>query len=317
MSFQAPLEQYSGKIREVKIGVNDAQLIAGGESTLPFYDFEGEIPHKPLIAMEVYDVEPQGWVDSLEKALSDVWNNPVLWAKKCQNDFNADLICLQLISTDPSGLNRSSEEAAQTVKEVLDEITVPLIVFGCGNSEKDSEVLKKVAEIAHGKNIVIGPATEDNYKTIAASALGFNQVVSSQTPMDVNMAKQLNILMTNIGLSADKILIDPSVGALGYGFEYAYSVLERNKLAAVQQNDSMTQMPCIANLGKEVWKTKEAQASKDEAPEWGDHTTRGILWETITALGFLIAGANILIVRHPKSVKLLKETLKNFGFNHS
>ncbi|MDI6715366.1 MAG: acetyl-CoA decarbonylase/synthase complex subunit delta [Actinomycetota bacterium] len=313
MAFQAPTEQYSGKIREVVIGTTNSQVIAGGQNTLAFHTFEGTIPHRPLIAMEVYDIEPQEWADALKEVIGDVWGDPVAWAKKCQDEFGADLICLQLASADPNGLNRGADEVAETVKAVLSAISIPLIVYGCGNAEKDGEILKKVAEVAQGRNIVIGPAVEDNYKSVAAAALGFSQNVAGETPIDVNMAKQLNILMTNLGLPAEKILIDPAVGALGYGLEYAYSVIERDRLAALQQNDSMMQMPIIANLGKEVWKTKEAKISSEEMPEWGDPTRRGILWETITAVSLLVAGTDILIMRHPESVKLIKRTLNEFG----
>ncbi len=315
MAFQAPIEQYSGKIREVTIGTGDNKVVAGGQNILTFYDFEGTMPHRPLIAMEVYDVEPQDWATALKDTLGSVWGDPVAWAKKCQDDFGADLICLQLISTDPNGADKSVDEAVETVKAVLGAISIPLIVYGSGNADKDSEVLKKVAEAAQGQNIVIGTAVEDNYKSVAAAAMGFNQVVSGETPIDVNMAKQLNILMTNLGLPAEQILIDPAVGALGYGLEYAYSVIERDRLAALQQNDAMMQMPIIANMGREVWKTKEAKISREEAPEWGDPTRRGILWETITAVSLLMAGTDILIMRHPESVNLVKKTFAEFGLN--
>lgn len=315
MAFQAPIEQCSGKIREVTIGAGDGQVTVGGQNALAFHTFEGTMPHKPLIAMEVYDSEPQEWADALRDTLGDVWSDPVAWAKKCQDEFGADLICLQLSSTDPNGLDRSIDEAAETVKAVLDAISIPLVVYGSGNADKDSEVLKKVAEVAQGKNVVIGPAVEDNYKSVAAAALGFSQNVAGETPIDVNMAKQLNILMTNLGLPAEKVLIDPAVGALGYGLEYAYSVIERDRLAALQQNDAMMQMPIIANLGREVWKTKEAKISQDEAPEWGDPAKRGILWEAITAASLLVAGTDILIMRHPEAVSLVKKTMAEFGLN--
>lgn len=315
MAFQAPTEQYSGKIREVTIGTGDNKVVTGGQNTLNFYNFEGTMPHRPLIAMEVYDTEPVEWAAALKDVLGDVWGDPVAWAKKCQDEFGADMICLQLASTDPNGADKSADEAAETVKAVLGAISIPLIVYGSGNADKDSEVLKKVAEVAQGQNTVIGTAVEDNYKSVAAAAMGFNQIVAGETPIDVNMAKQLNILMTNLGLPAEQILIDPAVGALGYGLEYAYSVIERDRLAALQQNDAMMQMPIIANMGREVWKTKEAKISQEEAPEWGDPTRRGILWETITAVSLLTAGTDILIMRHPESVNLVKKTLAEFGMN--
>ncbi len=313
MGFQPPVEQYSGKIKQVALSEGAGAVTVGGENTLPFYTFEGEMPNRPLIAMEVYDTTPEGWPPALEEALSDVWDDPVKWAKKCQDEYQADAICLQLLGTDPNGLDRSADEASQTVQAVLGAIKVPLIVYGSGNVEKDSEVLKKVGEASEGKAITLGPAVDENYKSVAATAMGFNHTVAGQTPIDVNMAKQLNILMTNLGLQAERILMDPSTGALGYGLEYTYSVIERDKLAALQQNDVMMQMPVICNLGKEVWKTKEAKIGPEDEPSWGDPAKRGILWETLTAVSLLMAGADILIVRHPESAKLVRQTIGEFG----
>lgn len=306
MTYQAPIEKCSGKIREVVIGKEKA-VIAGGESTFPFYLFEGEMPHRPLIAMEVYDKEPQNWPETLKKPLKDVISEPVKWAKKCQDKYKADLICLQLASTDPNAQDTSPEEALATVRAVMEAISIPLIVYGSGNVEKDALVLKKVAEGTEGKNIVIGPVKEDNYKPVTAAAIGFKHVVAGETPIDVNMAKQLNILITNLGLEADKILIDPSTGALGLGLDYTYSVIERDRLAALQQNDNMMQMPIICNMGKEAWKAKEAKVSEKEEPDWGDEVKRGILWESVTALSLLMAGADVLIMRHPEAVILVQK----------
>ncbi len=310
MAFAEPKEEYNGRVREVALdGVK-----VGGETALPFYLFEGEMPNRPVIAMDVYDEAPVGWPKSLTDALGDI-SDPVAWARRCEEDFGADAICLQLASTDPNGKNAAPEDAAKTAEAVLGAISVPLIVYGCGNAEKDAEVLKRVAEATQGKSVVIGPAVEDNYKSVAAAAMGFGQVVAGQTPIDVNMAKQLNILMTNLGLPPEKILIDPSVGSLGYGLEYAYSVIERDRLAAITQNDSMMQMPIICNLGKEVWKTKEAKMAEDEEPTWGDPAKRGILWEAITATAFIVSGADVLVMTHPESVRLVKGLLADFGFD--
>jgi acetyl-CoA decarbonylase/synthase complex subunit delta len=312
MAFQAPTETYSGKIRELTIGTAK-EVKVGGENTLPFYTFEGEMPNGPKIAMEVYDTEPQDWGDELKSVIGDVWGDPVAWAKKCESEFGADMICLQLAGTDPNGANRSVEDAIATVKAVSDAIQVPLMVYGSGNIEKDSELLKAVAEAMQGKNVVIGPAVEDNYKSVAAAAMGFNSKVAGETPIDVNMAKQLNILMSNLGVPLENLLVDPSTGALGYGLEYCFSVNERIKLAALSQNDAMLQSPTIANLGREVWKAKEAKISQDEAPQWGDARKRGILWEAFTAIAVMLAGSDILIMRHPESVRLIKQAISDLG----
>ncbi len=315
MAFEEPLEKYNGKIREVTIGGDGAQVVVGGETALPFCYYEGELPHKPIIAMEVFDSSPAGWPPALVDALSDVMNDPASWAKKCQDEYKADAICVQLVGTDPNGENKSPEEAAATVKAIREAVSIPMIVYGSGSAEKDAEVLKKVAGAVEGGSIVLAPALEDNYKPVTAAAMGYSHVVAGNTPIDVNMAKQLNILMTQLGLDAQKIIIDPTTGALGYGLEYSYSVMERLRLAALQQDDKMTQMPMISNLGKEAWRAKEAKIGQDEEPTWGYARKRGILWEAITAVSLLLAGADILIMRHPEAVKLVRKALTRINAN--
>lgn len=313
MAFEEPVEKYSGSIREVVIGSGERALKVGGENAVAFYKWEGRFPNPVAIAMEVHDVAPEDWADAVVEPLKDVLNDPAKWARKCQDEFDADAIALQLAGTDPNGADRSPDEAAATVNAVLGAVDVPVIVYGSGNREKDAEVLKKVAEATEGKNLIVGVATEDNYKPVAAAALGYKHNVSAETPIDVNMAKQLNILMTQLGLDASKIVIDPSTGALGYGLEYTYTVIERLRLAGLTQNDDMTQMPIISNLGKEAWRSKEAKTPESEEPAWGDAAKRGILWETITALSIAVAGGNIVVMRHPESVKLLRQALEGLA----
>jgi acetyl-CoA decarbonylase/synthase complex subunit delta len=312
MAFQAPVETSTAKIRELTLG-SKKTVNVGGQSALAFHAFEGTLPNAPKIAMEVFDTTPADWAAELQSVLGDVWGDPVAWAKKCEGEFGADLICLQLAGTDPNGANRSVADAVATVKAVVDAISVPLMVYGSGNHEKDAELLKAVAEATQGKNVVIGLAVEDNYKSIGAAAMGFGAKVSGETPIDVNMAKQLNILLTNLGVPLDALLIDPSTGALGYGLEYCFSIHERIKLAALRQNDSMLQAPTIANLGKEVWRAKEAKIGQAEAPQWGDARKRGIMWETLTATAVMMAGADILIMRHPEAVRLIRKTIAELG----
>jgi CO dehydrogenase/acetyl-CoA synthase delta subunit len=312
MAFQAPVETSTAKIRELTLG-SKKTVTVGGQNALAFHSFEGTLPNGPKIAMEVYDTTPAEWAAELKSVLGDVWGDPVAWAKKCEGAFGADLICLQLAGTDPNGANRSVADAVATVKAVVDAISVPLMVYGSGNVEKDAELLKAVAEATQGKNVVIGLAVEENYKSVGAAAMGFGAKVSGETPIDVNMAKQLNILLTNLGVPLDNLLIDPSTGALGYGLEYCFSIHERIKLAALKQNDTMLQAPTIANLGKEVWRAKEAKIAQADAPQWGDGRKRGIMWETLTATAVMMAGADILIMRHPEAVKLIKKTIAELG----
>ncbi len=309
MPFQVPTQTYSGKIEEVTIGTGERSVTLGGETTLAWHDFEGEVPIRPKVAMEIYDNNPTDWPESINKEIAEVANDPVKWALKCQNEWGADLVCLQLASTDPNGEDTSAEEAGKTVSSVLEAIEIPLIVFGTENAEKDKVVLEKVASVAAGKNIGIGPATEDNYKTIAAAAMGFNHIVIALSPCDVNLAKQLNILLSQMGLAKDKAIIDPSTGALGYGLDYTYTIIERLKLAALQQGDEMTRHPIICNLGFESWKTKEAKATADGDSAWGDDDARAISWELMTAFSMATAGANLLVMRHPEAVAGFKKAV--------
>lgn len=308
MAFQAPVETSTGKIRELTLGAKKT-VATGGQNALAFHGFEGTLPNAPRIALEVYDTAPADWAEELGRVLGDVWADPVAWAKKCEGEFGADMVCLQLAGTDPNGANRSAADAVATVKAVADAISVPLIVYGSGNTEKDAEVLKAVAEATQGKNVVVGAAIEENYKSIGAAAMGFGAKVAGETPIDVNMAKQLNILLTNLGVSIDNLLIDPSTGALGYGLEYSFSIHERIKLAALRQNDTMLQAPTVSNLGKEAWRAKEAKITQAEAPQWGDQRKRGILWEALTAVALMMAGSDILIMRHPEAAKLVRQSV--------
>ena len=309
MSYTDPIETTSSSIREVTLGAGAGAVTVGGETALPFYLFDGAMPNRPRIAMEVLDLVPDGWPAALTDALGAVCGDPVAWAKAAVDDWGADMVCVQLAGTDPNGADRSPEEAAATVHAVVSAVDVPVVVYGSGNAEKDAEVLKKVAEAVTGTVIAIGAATEDNYKPITAAALGYGHAVIAETPIDVNMAKQLNILMTQMGLAADRILVDPSVGAVGYGAEYAYTVMERLRLAALNQNDDMTQMPMICNLGKEAWRSKEARATEEEEPTWGDGTKRGVLWETTTAITLALAGADVLVMRHPEAVATVRAAI--------
>ncbi|MFA5844233.1 MAG: CO dehydrogenase/acetyl-CoA synthase subunit delta [Coriobacteriia bacterium] len=309
MTYQDPVERPTGSIREVTLGAGAGAVTVGGESALPFYLFDGAMPNRPRIAMEVFDLVPDGWSATLTDALGAVISDPVAWARACVDDWGADMVCVQLAGTDPNGADRSPDEAAETVKAVVAAVGVPVVVYGSGNSEKDGEVLKKVAEAVTGTVIAIGPATEDNYKPITAAAMGYGHAVIASTPIDVNMAKQLNILMTQMGLPAERILVDPSVGAVGYGVEYAYTVMERLRLAALSQNDDMTQMPMICNLGKEAWRSKEARATEEDEPAWGDASKRGVLWETTTAVTLALAGADVLVMRHPEAVATVRTAM--------
>ncbi len=298
-------ESYAGGIKEITLGKGGNAVTVGGETCYPFYGFEGDMPKKPRIAMEVWDMEPEDWPEAAVAPFKDVISDPAVWAKKCVDEYGANLIVLQLKSTDPNGKNAGPDEAAATVKKVLEAINVPLIVWGTANVQKDEEVLKKIAEDCQGENLTLGPVEDKNHKGIGAAAMGYGHTVISSSPIDVNLAKQVNILLENLGVPMDKVVIDPTTGGLGYGMEYSFSVMERIRMAAMSQGDEKLQMPLINNLGNEVWKCKEAKMGTED-PTIGDPERRGILMEAVGAVTYLLAGSDILILRHPESVRLVK-----------
>jgi len=295
---------YSGAIRETVLGSKGHTLTVGGAKTLPFYLFEGEMPNRPIVAMDVLDVAPDEWPASLARHFEGVLNDPVAWARKCVTDFNMEAICLSLVSTDPNGLNRPSSEAAKKAVEVVNGVDVPVILWGCGNADKDTETLREITAMIGDKKVCLGPLSDANYRSLGATAMAFGHPMIAASPIDVNLAKQLNILLENLGVSLDTVLVDPSIGALGYGIEYSYSVMERIRLAALTQKDEKLQVPLICNLGREVWKAKETRLPTDAMI--GDQERRGVLMEAITATCMLMAGGEVLIMRHPRAVALTK-----------
>jgi acetyl-CoA decarbonylase/synthase complex subunit delta len=309
MAFEIPKLSYSGNIKEIILGKGDKAVTVGGETSYPFHLFEGTMPNLPKIAMEVYDAPPEGWAEAALEPFKGVTDDPVAWAKKCVDDYGAEMVCLQLESTDPNGLNRGADEAAAVVKGVADAIDVPLIVWGTANHDKDTEVLCQVCEVCQGKNLIVGPVEEGDYKKIAASALGYNHTVIASSPIDINLAKQLNILLGNLGVPDDKLVVNPTVSSIGYGIEYCYSVMERIRMAALTQQDDKLQQPIICNIAKETWKTKEVKIPATEAPELGDSKKRGILMEAMSAMVLLVAGGDVVIMRHPEAIKLVREMI--------
>ena len=314
MAFEIPKQIYSGSIKTVTIGKGEKAMTLGGETSYPLYVFEGVMPNKPRIAMEVWDRDPgEEWAAPAYAAIKDVAKDPVAWAQKCIKDFGAEAIALILNSTDPNGDNASPESAAATAKKVAAAIDVPLIVFGTSSMEKDAEVLPAVAEACADKSIVIGPVQDKNYKKIGAAALAYNHTIIANSPIDVNLAKQLNILLGQLGVPDSRILVDPTTGGLGYGMEYCYSVMERDRMAALTQEDDKLQLPIVNYVGQEVWKVKECKQTNEEAPQLGDQTKRGILMEAVTAVSLLLAGSDLLIMRHPESVKLVKSMIQELA----
>lgn len=297
MAVTIAKERWTSKVSVLTLGPSELKI--GGESTLPFLHFEGEMPNRPVTALEVFDMEPQDWPEMLKEVYAGVLNDPVAWAKKVI-ELGADMVALRLMSAHPDWKDASADEVAKTARAVADAIDVPLIVIGCGVEEKDGAILPVVCEALEGKKCLIGCLTPENYKSLTAAANGYGHSVIASSPLDINLAKQLNILITEMGLTTDRIAIDPLVGALGYGIEYAYSIMERSRVGALT-GDKMLAMPIVSFVGQEAWKAKEAK--DPDVPEWGPQGDRAILWEVTTATTFAIAGSSIFIMRHPESVK--------------
>jgi acetyl-CoA decarbonylase/synthase complex subunit delta len=311
--LEIPVEKWPGTVRTVTLGATGdggtrtSTVTVGGETTLPFLHFEGSTPQKPVIAVEVHDRYPEEWSAELLATWGDDAKDPATWAKKAV-ELGADLIALKLRSTHPDLGDTSAADAAATVKAVLAAVGVPLIVYGPGVVEKDNDVLVAVADATKGERLVLATCEDKNYRTIVAAALGNGHLVVAQTPIDVNLAKQLNILISDMGLDLERVLMDPTTGAVGYGLEYTYSVMERLRLAALM-GDGMTQQPMICSVGEEAWRQKEARAAEGVPEAWGDYAARAVIWEVTTATALLHSGADILVLRHPKSISQMQQSI--------
>ncbi|MEI8242559.1 MAG: acetyl-CoA decarbonylase/synthase complex subunit delta [bacterium] len=308
-------EKWAGTINEVTIGAAKADggsrtsvVTVGGASALPFMHFEGATPRKPVVAMEIWDREPDDWAQPLVDAFGTALKSPADWARKCVEEYGAELLCLKLAGTHPDFGDASPEQAAAVVKAVLKAAGVPLIIWGSDHDEKDNNVLPRCSQAAAGERCLIGAVKEDNYKTLVASCLADGHTIIGLSPIDINIAKQVNILVSEMGLPLNRIVMYPTTGALGYGIEYAQSIQERGRLAALG-GDKIMSLPVICMVGSEAWRTKEAKGSLQENPAWGDEKTRGIYWEIGTAASLLQAGSDILVMRHPAAVTAIQKTI--------
>ena len=310
-SFSVPGETISTEIRTVTLGgsgTRTSSVAIGGAAALPFRHFEGNTGRPQVVAMEVFDQLPRNYPDSLREAYGDLVKDPAAMAKYCVEEIGAEVISVRLEATHPDSGNKSPEEAAKVVESVLKSVGVPIIVTGPGNFSKMNDVMKQIASAFASENLLLNWAETDNYKTLAAAAMGYGHCVVAQTPIDVNMAKQLNILMTNMGLAPEKIVIDAMTGALGYGLEYTYSVMERIRTAAFT-GDPMLASPMVCTPGFEVAKTKESKAPEKDFPLWGSAKERGALLEIATAMSLLNAGADMLVMYHPTAARTVKRKI--------
>lgn len=308
MPIEVPKDKWPGSIKTVTIGATAAEggtrartVQIGGQTTLPYLQFEAPAANKAVLAIEIKSHRPDDWSPLLSEAWGEAMNDPAQWAKQAEQ-LGADLIVLAL------SLEDTPESAVASVKSVLAATGLPLIVWGPGQAEKDNELLVPVSEATKGEKIVLGICEDKNYRTIVATAMANGHLIQARTPMDVNLSKQLNILVSDMGMPKDRIIMDPTTGALGYGIEYGYSVMERLRLAALQ-GDAMTQQPMIVTPGFEAWKTKEAKVGEGVPETWGDWKARAINWETLTAIALVESGADILVLRHPEALKRVKEAI--------
>ncbi len=308
MPIEIPKDKWPGSIKTVTIGATAAEggtraqtLTIGGGTTMPYLQFEAPTMHQPVIAIEIKSHKPEDWSPLLAEAWGEAMNDPAQWAKKAEA-AGADLIVLALTLED------TPDSAVKAVKSVLAATGLPLIVWGPGQAEKDNELLVPVSEATKGEKLVLGICEDKNYRTIVATAMANGHLVQARTPMDVNLSKQLNILVSDMGMPKDRVIMDPTTGALGYGIEYGYSVMERLRLAALQ-GDAMTQQPMIVTPGFEAWKTKEAKVGEGVPEGWGDWKKRAIHWETLTAIALVESGADILVLRHPESLMRVKQAI--------
>jgi acetyl-CoA decarbonylase/synthase complex subunit delta len=322
MPIEFTKDTWPGTVRTVKIGATSAEggtraksVIVGGEKTMPFLHFEQGTPNPPVVAIEIKDQKPEDWSPLLLKVWGEAAENPADWAKAAEA-AGAELIVLALSVTGKTGDPLTTSEAVASVKAVLGATGLPLIVFGPGQADLDNELLVAVAEATKGERIGLGICEDKNYRTIVATAMANEHLVTARTPMDVNLAKQLNILISDMGFPMDRVLMDPTTGALGYGIEYGFSAMERLRLAALQ-GDAMTQLPMIVTPGFEAWKTKESKVGEGVPASWGDWEQRAITWEILTTMTLIESGADIVVLRHPESVKQVKAAIQELLTVHT
>ena len=307
MSFVPKTAAYSGKINAVTLGTGDKAIVIGGQNVLPFYTFDAPIENAPKIGVEISDA-------------ADSWTAPGLVnfyagcttmaerAKKAETMEGADFICLNFESADPNGANRSVADCVADAKAVADAVSMPIVIMGCKNMEKDGELFSKIAEALQGKNIAVMSARNEDYKTVGASvALAYGQKVGAETADDINLAKQLNIMLKGLSIAPENIVMNIGTAAVGYGFEYVASTLDRIRLAALAQSDADLQMPIIAPVSTDTWSVKESVASEEDAPEWGNQEERAIGMEVSTAAANLTGGADAVIMRHPAAIATIKK----------
>lgn len=310
MPFTPKSGKFNASINTVEIGTGDKAVKIGGENVFPLYSFDAAIENAPKVGIEITDFGMEHEPECIKKyyegcaTLADI-------ARKAASMEGVDFLSFRMEGGDPNGENKSTEELIGELKEIADAVDLPLVVCGCKNVEKDAELFSKAAEALNGRNAVILSAKEENYKTVGAAAgLAYKQVVGAESAVDINLAKQLNVLISQLGVDSKNVVMNVGSAAVGYGFEYVISTMDRVKAAALQQGDANLQMPIITPVASEAWGVKEAMASETDAPEWGSQEERGIDMEVETAMAVIAAGSNAVILKHPESIKIISGLMK-------
>jgi acetyl-CoA decarbonylase/synthase complex subunit delta len=303
-------ESFAGSVNKVTLGATKegsgtrtSTVTVGGARNVVYGGSIEDAGEKPVIAMDVIDSKPEDWPDTLCEPYKDVLDSPADWARKCVEELGADLICLKFDGIHPDKTDKEASDAVKVTEEVLKAVGVPVVLWGCGNDEKDNQVMPKVSEAAKGENALLGTVKEDNYKALTAIAIADGHNLVTEAPLDINISKQINILVSDMGFPLERIVTFQATGALGYGIEYSYSIQERQRLAALG-GDKMMAMPIICDVGYESWRCKEAKLA--DVPGWGSVEDRGPMWEATTAICLLQAGADIIRMRHPRAVTIVK-----------
>jgi len=307
MAFVPKTQPYSGKINAVTLGTGDNAIVIGGQNVLPFYTFDAPIENAPKIGVEVSDLASQWEVPGLKEFYAGC-TTMADFAKKAETIDGCDFICLNFVGADPNGANRSVADCVADAKAVAEVVTKPIVILGCKNLEKDGELLSALAEALMGKNVLVMSAKNENYKTVGASvALASGQKLGAETADDINLAKQLNIMLKGLNVDPQAVVMDIGTAAVGYGYEYAASTFDRIRLAALQQSDADLQMPILAAVCNDTWGVKESTASVEDEPAWGCTEERAISMEVATAAADLTGGADAVVLRHPASVATIKK----------
>lgn len=310
MPFAPKTQAFNAKTNTVVLGTGDKAVRIGGNNVLPFYSFDAPIENAPKIGVEITDEALTEYVQPKLKAFYDGCTSVEEMAVRAESMPGVSFVVLHLKGADPNGENKSVEECAALAEAVAGKIELPLVIMGCKDIEKDAELFAKISEKLAGKNILVLSAREENYKTVGASAaLAYGQKVGAESAVDINLAKQLNTVMTQLGVNPVSIVMQPGSAAAGYGFEYLASTLERIKLAALGQGDAQLQMPIMTPVSPETWGVKEAVMPETEMPEWGDAEERGIEMEIATASACLAGGSDAIIMRHPDAIETIAKMI--------